>query len=70
MLHSKTFFEQLEEKWDKKRRNPDKRDAAEKSPTAEVLHEMTVFPTSDENSGDVGPNTSVPAGQDPDKPAR
>ncbi len=57
-------LQEFEEKVEIKRNNPDKRDAAEKVPTGEVLHtsdsDLSKF---DENPGDASPNTSVPAGK-------
>ena len=71
MAKQKTTLQELDEKADRERNNPDKRDAAEKVPTGEVLHNSPGAPHNhDENPGDEGPNTSVPAGKNPDKPAR
>ena len=71
MTKKKTALQELDEKADRERNNPDKRDAAEKVPTGEVLHNSLGNPYKhDENPGDEGPNTSVPAGKNPDKPAR
>ena len=71
MIKQKTALHELDEKSEKERDNPDKRDAAEKLPTGEVLRHSTGDPHEhDENPGDEGPNTSVPAGKNPDKPAR
>jgi hypothetical protein len=71
MSEQKSTLQELEEKFEKKRNNPDKRDAAEKAPTGEVLLDSNLNPNKcDENPGDLGPNTSVPSGSDPDKPAK
>ena len=71
MTKQKTALQELDEKAEKERNNPDKRDAAEKLPTGEVLHQSTKGPYNhEENPGDEGPNTSVPAGKNPDKPAK
>ncbi|WP_090719895.1 hypothetical protein [Nitrosomonas sp. Nm166] len=52
--------------------NSDKKDAAEKVPTGEVMNNSAAkdLYELDENSDDLGPNTSVPVGSDPDKAAR
>ncbi|PSJ17322.1 hypothetical protein C7H79_08490 [Nitrosomonas supralitoralis] len=70
MVQQKSPLQELQERATRKRNNPDKRDAAEKSPTGEVFHNSNKDPNAyDENPGDVGPNTSVPSGKNPDKPA-
>jgi len=71
MSEQKSTLQELEKKFKTKRNNPDKRDAAEKAPTGEVLLHSNLNPSKfDENPGDFGPNTSVPSGIDPDKPAK
>lgn len=71
MTQQKTPLQELDGRISKRRNNPDKRDAAEKSPTGEVLHQSNREPCiSNENPGDIGPNTSVPSGKNPDKPAK
>lgn len=71
MNEKKSTLKKIEEKTEIKRNNPDKRDAAEKVPTGEVMHNSDIDPSRfDENPGDIGPNTSVPSGKNPDKPAR
>ena len=70
MTDQKSPLQELHERTTNKRNNPDKRDAAEKVPTGEVNKNSDNLSEYDENPGDLGPNTSVPAGSDPDKPAR
>ncbi|SOD22385.1 hypothetical protein [Nitrosomonas ureae] len=71
MTQQKIPLQEFEERSSKKRNNPDKRDAAEKSPTGEVLHQSNRESCiSNENPGDIGPNTSVPSGKNPDKPVK
>ena len=70
MTNQKTPLQKMYERVSRKQNNPDKRDAAEKVPTGEVNKNSENLSEYDENPGDLGPNTSVPAGSDPDKPAR
>ncbi len=71
MAHQKTALQELEERAEKKRNNPDKRDAAEKSPTGEVFHNSNKDPNAyKEIHGDVGPNANFPSGQQPDNPTK
>lgn len=69
MPKQKTPLQELYERTAEKRDNPDKRDAAEKVPTGEVNKNPENLSEYEENPGDVGPNTRVPTGSDPDKPA-
>ena len=68
MAYSEISLKILQEKWDKKRRDPDKRDAAEKSPIGEALQEMPSFVSWDENTGDMGADNSFCAAQNSNKP--
>ncbi|PSJ15809.1 hypothetical protein [Nitrosomonas supralitoralis] len=67
MAQQKTALQELNDKAARERNNPDKRDAAEKSPTGEVFHNSNNDPNAyDENPGDVGPNTIVTSDKNPD----
>ena len=71
MSEQKSTLQELEEKFENKRNDPDKRDAAEKVPTGEEVRNSNLNPPKFyDNPGNLGPNTSVPSGKDPDKPAR
>ncbi len=68
MAYSEISLKKLQEKWDKKRRDPDKRDAAEKSPIGEALQEMPSFVSWNENPGDMGADNSLCTAQNSNKP--
>ena len=72
MVQQKPPLQELQERATRKRNNPDKREQQRNlQPVKYYPHNSNKDPNAyDANPRDVGPNTSVPSGKNPDKPAK